>query len=175
MSRVCLPSLVIAAISMLTVDARADGGAVRWRGSAGAFIVTIFTSAAPVAAGPIDVSVLVQDRVDGAAILDGVVKLRATAASGVGDGYPMLEATATHDAATNKLLYATWIDVGAGEWTVRVDVQRGDESSSIDVPLSVAPAGMRLAEYWPHLLLPPLAIVVFVMHQCVVEPGRASA
>jgi hypothetical protein len=175
MSSAGLASLFFAIILMVPVDARADGGAVRWRGSAGAFIVTIFTSADPVAAGPIDVSVLVQDRADGAAILDGLVKLRVTAESDVGDGNPMLEATATHDAATNKLLYATWIDVGAGKWALRVDVQRGDESSSIDVPLSVMPAGMRLAEYWPHLLLPPLAIVVFVLHQCVVEPRRESA
>jgi len=30
-------------------------------------------------------------------------------------------------------------------------------------------------EYWPHLLLPRIAILVFVLHQHLVEPGRASA
>ncbi len=174
-SRACLTSLIVAVVPMLRVDARADGGAVRRRESAGAFTVTVFTSPDPIAAGPTDVSVLVQDRADGAPILDGLVKLRLTSPSHVGDGDRMLEATATHDAAANKLLYATWIDVGAGEWTLHVAVERGHESSSVDVPLSVVPATTRLTEYWPHLLLPPLAILVFVLHQCLVEPGRASA
>ena len=165
----------VAVLLMLGVDARADGGAVRWRGSAGVFTVTIFTPPDPIAAGPIDLSVLVQNRANGAPILDGLVKLRLTAETEVGDGKPMLDATATHDAATNKLLYATWIDVGPGKWALDVNVQRGDESSRIDVPLSVVPAGLRLGGYWPHLLFPPLAIVVFVFHQCLVEPRRGSA
>jgi hypothetical protein len=166
MSRACL---FVAVLSMLAIDASADGGAVRWRGSAGAFTVTVFTSSDPIAAGPVDVSVLVQGRGDGAPILDGLVKLRAAC------GDRVIEATATHDAATNKLLYATWIDVAAGEWALRVVVERGDESSRIDLPLSVVPASIRLAGYWPHLLLPPLAIVVFVLHQTLVDPGRSRA
>jgi len=172
-SRACLASLFIVVISMLGVDAHADGVAVRWRESAGAFTVTVFTSPDPIAAGPIDVSVLVQDRADGAPILDGLVTLRLASLTDIGD--PMLKATATHDAATNKLLYATWVDVGAGKWALRVVIQRGDERSTLDVPLSVVPATTRLTEYWPHLLLPPLAILVFILHQCLVEPGRASA
>jgi hypothetical protein len=174
-SRACLASLFIVVISMLGVDAHADGGAVRWRESAGAFTVTVFTSPDPITAGPIDVSVLVQDRADGAPMLDGLVTLRLASLSDVGDADRMLEATATHDAATNKLLYATWVDVGAGKWALRVVIQRGDERSTLDVPLSVVPATTRLTEYWPHLLLPPLAILVFILHQCLVEPGRASA
>ena len=160
-SRACLASLFIVVISMLGVDAHADGVAVRWRESAGAFTVTVFTSPDPIAAGPIDVSVLVQDRADGAPILDGLVTLRLASLTDIGD--PMLKATATHDAATNKLLYATWVDVGAGKWALRVVIQRGDERSTLDVPLSVVPATTRLTEYWPHLLLPPLAILVFIL------------
>jgi len=30
-------------------------------------------------------------------------------------------------------------------------------------------------EYWPHVLLPPAVTLVFVLHQCLVEPERASA
>src|SRR2546427_7771888 len=110
---------------MLGVDARSDGGAVRLRESAGAFTITVFTSPDPIAAGPIDVSVLVQDRADGAPILDGRVNLRLASPSGRGDADRVPEATATHDAATNQLLYAAWIDVGAGHWGLRVVVERG--------------------------------------------------
>jgi hypothetical protein len=153
----------------------ADGGAVRGHQSVGGLTMTVFTSADPISAGPLDVSVLVQDRADGAPILDGLVKLRLASRSDVGGSDRLLEATATHDAAANKLLYATWIDVGAGEWVLRVIAQRGDERSRIDVPLSVGPPTIRLSEYWPHLLLPPLAILVFVLHQRLVEARRASA
>ena len=86
----------------------------------------------------------------------------------------MIEATATHDAATNKLLYAALVDAGAGEWTLHVVVRRNGESASMDVPLSIAPARTQLSGYWPHLLLPPIAIVVFVLHQCV-ESRRSLA
>jgi hypothetical protein len=174
-SRVCLAALFMVVTLMLSVDARSDGGAVRMRESAGAFTITVFTPPDPLVAGPIDVSVLVQDRADGAAILDGLVKLRLTSTSGHGDADRVIDATGSHDAATNKLLYASWIDAGAGHWGLRVVVQRGDETSSIDVPLSIVQATTRLAEYWPHLLLPPIAILVFVLHQYLVEPGRASA
>ena len=46
--------------------------------------------------------------------------------------------------------------------------------ASANVPLSIVPATSRLCEYWPHLLLPPVAILVFVLHQWLVEPERAS-
>jgi len=55
-----------------------------------------------------------------------------------------------------------------------VVIQRGHETASADVPLSIVPATSRLREYWPHLLLPPVAILVFVLHQWLVEPERAS-
>jgi len=32
-----------------------------------------------------------------------------------------------------------------------------------------------LREYWPHVLLPPAVILVFVLHQFLVEPERSSA
>ena len=172
-SRVRLAPLFIVATLLLSVEARSDGGAVRLQRSAGAFTTTVFTPPDPIAAGPIDVSVLVQDRADGSAVLDGVVTLRLTSPSE--DADRVLEATATHDAATNKLLYAAWIDVGAGQWDLRVAVQRGGETASVDSPLSVVPATMPLADYWPHLLLPPIAIVVFVLHQCLVGSRRSLA
>jgi hypothetical protein len=34
---------------------------------------------------------------------------------------------------------------------------------------------MPLTDYWPHLLLPPIAIAVFVLHQCLDESRRPLA
>jgi hypothetical protein len=69
----------------------------------------------------------------GAPILDALVKLHVASPSGGDDAPRMTQASATHEAATNKLLY------------------------------------------WPHVLLPPAVTLVFVLHQCLVEPERASA
>ena len=41
--------------------ARADGGVVRLRQRAGGYQIAVFTSPTPIRAGPVDVSVLVQD------------------------------------------------------------------------------------------------------------------
>ncbi len=145
-SRAFLAASFVAIGSMLSADARADCGAVRLREAVGGFTLTLFTPPDPIAAGPIDVSVLVQDRT-GAPMLDGLVKLRLTSPSGNADR--VLEATATHDAATNKLLYAAWINVGAGHWDVRVIVQHGGETARGDVPSTMVPATMPLADYCP--------------------------
>ncbi len=67
------------------------------------------------------------------------------------------------------------IDAGAGPWGLEVVIQRGAETSSAQVRLSIVPAGSRLREYWPHVLLPPAVTLVFVLHQFLVEPERASA
>ena len=90
----------------------------------------------------------------GAPILDALVKLRVASPSGGDDAPRMTQASATHEAATNKLLYAASIDAGAGPWGLEVVIQRGDETSSAQVRLSIVPASSRLREYWPHVLLP---------------------
>src|SRR5947199_7831416 len=80
---------------------RADGGAVRLREQAGAYQVTVFTSPTPLRAGPVDVSVLVQDAA-GECVPEARVAVRL-AARGTGEA---LECPATAEAATNKLLRA---------------------------------------------------------------------
>jgi len=157
---------VIAIIFMAAGSARADGGVVRvWR-SEGPFTITVFTAADPIVAGPLDVSVLVQDRADGVPILDGRVTLELATPAVV---------TATHDAATNKLLYAAWLDVPSGRSALRVRVERGDEIADVEVPVSAGPATTRLARYWPHLLVLPIAILLCILHQHLASARRTAA
>ena len=68
-----LPGLFMFGLTLC--HARADGGVIRLREAKGPFLVTIFTAAEPVQAGPCDVSVLVQRRDSGDAILDATVEL----------------------------------------------------------------------------------------------------
>jgi hypothetical protein len=55
----------------------------------------------------------------------------------------------------------------AGRWGLRVVVRRGPDESLVTTELQVAPPAPQLAAIWPYLLLPPLAITVFALHQAL--------
>jgi hypothetical protein len=44
----------------------------------------------------------------------------------------------------------------------------------VDVPVSAGPTTTRLARYWPHLLVPPIAILLFVLHEHLASARRAA-
>jgi hypothetical protein len=152
--------------------AHADGGAVCLRETAGAFLVTVFVAPEPVQAGPIDTSVLVQDRQTGVVILDAKVDL---AMRRVGSGGHELLTHATREQSTNKVLQSARLDLPtAGSWALRVFVSRGREESVFATILPVSPAAPRLAAFWPLLLLPPVAAALFALHQALqIRAGRA--
>ena len=74
MRRLCL---TILATFLLAAPARGDGGTVRISERAGPYRVTVFTSPSPLRAGPVDVSVLVQDGETGELATDVRVTVRA--------------------------------------------------------------------------------------------------
>ena len=63
------PILMLAILSFHILDpsslARADGGAVRLRQKTGGYQIAVFTSPTPLRAGPVDLSVLIQDAATG--------------------------------------------------------------------------------------------------------------
>src|SRR5580704_13866550 len=69
--------LIVAGLLVLVglrgAAARADGGTVRYYDRLGDYRVTVFTSPAPLRAGPVDVSVLVQNVETGQPIVDAEV------------------------------------------------------------------------------------------------------
>lgn len=155
-----LTTLVLAPIT-----ARADGGVLRLREVSGPFLISVFTASDPLRAGPIDVSVLVQDRISGEIILDPDVDLAMQPLDS--DSAPLL-ARASHERATNKLLQAAMVNSpAAGRWGLRVVVRWGFNEATVTTELQVAPPAPRLAAIWPYLLLPPLAITVFALHQAL--------
>src|SRR3954471_8020174 len=98
---------------------RADGGTVRMRQQAGDCQVTVFTSPTPLRAGPVDISVLLQDS-EGNCLPDAPVTVRLTAR----ETAERLEYPATADAATNKLLRAAVFQLpDPGWWDVEVTVE----------------------------------------------------
>src|SRR5262245_28715306 len=89
---------------------RADGGTLCLLERAGRYQVAVFTSPTPLRAGPVDVSVLVQDTATGEQVPCVQVSVRLSPRDGDG---PPLEHAATAEAATNKLFHAAKFDLPA--------------------------------------------------------------
>jgi hypothetical protein len=157
-------AMTLATAAMFAVSlAHADGGAVCLREGSGAFLVTVFVAPQPIQVGPIDVSVLVQDRQTGVVILDAKVDLAIRYVDG---GGPEFIAHATQEQSTNKLLKSGRIGLPtSGSWGLRVFVSHGHEQSVFATILPVSPAASRLGAVWPLLFLPPFAIALFALHQ----------
>jgi hypothetical protein len=143
----------------------ADGGVIRLRQASGPFIVTVFTTATTLRAGPADVSVMVQDRKSQAVILDATVVLAIEPQTGTAGASEVL---ATSRQATNKLLKAAVLNFpSAGTWLLTVTVRRGPQKVVVSTYLHVAPPLPRVAAIWPYLALPPFAILLFAANQAL--------
>src|SRR3954468_10866690 len=96
-SMVCL--LLLTSFSSV----RADGGTVRLSQRQGGYQITVFTAPTPFRAGPVDVSVLVQDARTGQPVPQAEVAIRAAPR---GRPSEAILQPATVEAATNKLFRA---------------------------------------------------------------------
>jgi hypothetical protein len=164
---------LLATLMLAPIVASADGGVMRVREASGPFLISIFTAPDPLRAGPLDLSVLVQDRSAGETILDATVDLTLWPLDS--DSPPLL-GRATHEQAANKLLQAAVVNVpAAGRWRVRVEVRRGPDEGTVATELRVAPPRPRLAAIWPYLLAPPFAIAVFALHQALRQSALQRA
>jgi hypothetical protein len=141
----------------------ADGGTVHLREASGPFLVTVFAAPEVLRVGLIDTSVLVQDRKTGTVILGTTVNLELQP---IPDTNPPFAIRATLGQAKNKLLQAVTINVPApGWWAVKIFVRRDREEVLLTTKFLIMPAAPRLATLWPFLILPPLAIGLFALHQ----------
>jgi hypothetical protein len=156
-----LPMIVMLAPLAL----HADGGTVQLHEASGPYVVTVFTTPETLRAGPIDTSVLIQDRESGGVILDAAVTLVVQSAAATGPGFQI---RVTHTQARNKLLQAATIAIPApGWWTMQVSVSRNGVQAAVATKVLVQPPAPRLAGIWPYLILPPVAIVLFALHQAL--------
>lgn len=140
---------------------RGDGGDVRLSEQAGGYRITVFSAPSPLRAGPVDLSVLVQDVTTSEPLPDACVVFRLASANGV-----MLEQPATREAATNKLLAAAKFELpAAGAWRVEVQIDgpRGPAEAAFD--LAAAAPLPRWTELWAWVALPFPLIGLFVLHQ----------
>ena len=135
---------------------------LRLRQEAGPFSITVFTAPEPLAAGPADVSVLVQDRRTGAVLLDASVEIALAGPAGVA---PLVVEAGP---GTNRLLKSAAIAFDRpGTWRLEVVVRRAEETQRVACPLPVAPPASPLGSAWPFLAFPPVAVALFALRGAI--------
>jgi len=152
---------LVPALLALNSRAHGDGGLVELHQVAGPFIVTVFTAPGPLRAGPVDISVLVQDRANGQPVLDGEVFVRLQREGGM-----TLIERATREVAQNKLLYSALMTLPeAGRWGLEVTIKQEKEAASVLGQMSAGPSRPFLLSYWRSLWLPPVGVALFALNQ----------
>ena len=160
--KLLLPVTVILA----QASALADGGAVQLRKEAGPFVITVFTAPAPLSAGPVDLSLLLQNRNGLEPVLDASVSLiLRSEASGA-----EIQARPTREWAQNKLLYAAPVTLAEpGKWQLDVTILRNGERTEATGTIDVARAFEMASSYWSYIAFPPLIIVLFVIRERLIR------
>jgi hypothetical protein len=151
--------------------AYADGGIVRLCEVRDGRRITIFTSPTPLRAGPMDVSVLVQDVASGKPVLDLPIVVSAYP---IPDPQRSISAHATTEAAINKLLHAAQLKLPeSGAWRIEVIVEgaQKEPALSFDVVVAQPPPPWLDMSLW--IGWPLLAIGLFAFHQWLVSWRQA--
>ena len=153
--------LVAVALVAQVVTVYAHGGLVQLHQAADPFVVTVFTAPTPLHAGPVEVSVLVQDRGDRQPVLDGEVYVWLRREDGRTVG-----GLATRAVAQHQRLYSTVVHVPeAGQWELEVTVTHGQDSARVRGQVSAALPRPSVLSYWRSLSLPPIITMLFAVHQ----------
>ena len=142
--------------------ARGDGGTVRLSQRHGRYQITVFTAPTPFRAGPVDVSVLVQDAATG----EPVPQVDVTVAAAP-EGQPLQARryAATTGAATNKLFHAATFELPQpGKWEMEIVIEGIQRAEQVRFSLEAAEPAPRWLALWPWMSWPVLAVFLFGMH-----------
>jgi hypothetical protein len=160
-------ALVLSSALVQPASVRADGGAVRLSERQGGYRITVFTEPTPFRAGPVDVSVLIQDGHTGQPVPVERVTVRL-APRGRPD--EALVQPATTEAATNKLFLAAKFDLpGPGWWEVEIEVEGELGPARARFAVEAAEAAPPWLASWAWFGWPAVAIVLFAIHQLLVR------
>ena len=151
----------------------ADGGTLILQKQAGPLTISIFSSPEPLRTGPGDLSVMVQRSADKSSILDADVKLHLTQANP--NGIMEVFSPATHANATNKLLYASRVNIPAqGVWKLTATIGSKLGSAEVAGEITVLPPQPPMLKYWPYFALVPVIIVLFAINQSLKRKRKSS-
>jgi hypothetical protein len=165
-SMICL-LLVSSFILHPSAFLRADGGTVRLSEQNGNYRITVFTAPTPLRAGPMDISVLVQDASTQEPASDVQVTIKA---AWRGSPAVALQHPATTEAATNKLYYAATFDLPEPGWySLEVSIAGALGAAQVRFELEAAEPLPPWLAMWPWVGWPVLVILLFSIHQLLVR------
>ena len=157
-------------LGIRSAPAFADGGSIRLYGEKGGYRITVFSAPTPLRAGPVDLSVMVQDASTGDPLTQVLVTVRMTKSGGAA-----LEFPATSEAATNKLMQAAQFELPEpGRWVLEVHIEGPHGLAVTGGELEAAEPPPRWLEIWPWIGWPALVVTLFGIHQVFVQrTGRS--
>jgi hypothetical protein len=154
----------------------ADGGTLRVVERQGSYRISVFTSPNPLRAGPVDISVFVQDAETGEPADGAQVTVSMTSRAAPGR---LLRTDATVAAATNKLLRVALVDLPEpGWWDVEVACRDGSGPVRVRFEMEAGPPLARWLTAWPWFSWPAGAALLFGVHRLLVSrktPGNRDS
>lgn len=163
MARILIVSWIL--LGACCARTHADGGSVVLSEKKGGFEITAFASPTPMRAGPVDVSVLVQD------VDTGEVVSQARVEVSLSNGGPAsLASVASHEAVTNKLLQAVQFSLPqSGPWRLAITVEDKHRKCTVEGTLDAAEALPPWRELWLWVTWPVFAVAIFGVHRYLVQ------
>ena len=150
----------------------ADGGAVRLSEQRGNYRITVFTSPNPLRAGPVDVSIFVQDAAPGEPVPDAQISVRAAPRE---RPEAAIHQRATSKAATNKLFQAALIDLPeAGWWDVAIIVEGLRAPVEVHFEMEAEQPLPRVWEMMPWITWPVVVVFLFLVHKGLVQRKKEA-
>ena len=150
-----------------------DGGTLQTIERQGGYQVSVFTSPAQLRAGPVDISILLQDADSGEMISDAQVSIVLTAAD---DPSNVIRAEATFADATNKLLRIAQVDLPtSGQWRGEVNCDTAHGPIRVSFAVNAAPPLPRWLTAWPWFCWPGAAVLIFCAHRWLVSRADRRA
>jgi hypothetical protein len=160
------PLLIPALVILAQATAWADGGTVQLRQESGDLIITVFASPGPLSVGPVDISLLLQNREGLQPVLDAKVSLVLRAE----DSGVELQARPTREQARNKLLYAAPVTLSKpGKWYIVVTVLENGKKINTAGILEVGSAPDKAVSYAGYIAFPPVMIGLFMVRQRLIR------
>ena len=173
MSRNRLPRAILAVAIGVACGgiARADGGTVIASERLDDWQVSLLVSPSIAQAGPVDLSVLVQDAKTGDVVDGADVTLWLESADQV---LPTILLKATRKAATNKLYYAAGCQLpAAGRWRIKAEIAKGDTHENLTGFFDVGKPPGQWTGLWKWFAVLAIVVLAFLLRERLVLKQRA--
>ena len=138
----------------------------------GPYRISVFTSPDPLRAGPIDISVLLQDAETGMPITNAQINVSLTPSTGRGR---TIHAVATNAAATNKLLSAALVELPEpGLWDIEIACLAQHSAAQVQFRADAGPRSAGWLNVWPWFSWPAGVVIMFVVHRRLVSRRKIA-